>query len=501
MAMDTGSATSAAAASSDTDLASCSISFIPADTGAWFTERAKHIPMRLTTTERELLRNVRSVLRVTDYTSLADAPYPSAVKRTVAQCKQIAAICSGLVMCAEFEVGREVCRTASFSSAEVAAHLQRSLEVARRHKIMNPEKMRTEYGKLINLLQDSMRPEVQELLGISLFRDIRTVHKRLTALGCEAMLQDPLLPKATMEIFAEGKARHVVDREIKDKERAVEALVKKYADRDRGGKHAEDLRQCIYSIADNHSYLRGNRDSAIKMIALLQHFFRPDTYEDGFSLAIVDTEGGSRLTHDHRRQYYFVLQSLSLWREILHDMFRLWHYAELDLLEQDSPYVLTDTGQGMHRVQRAPRTSKAIHQIIVKTQRQVGEWIGSSVVHLGDKNVPSALHFIDKYNQVSRILNPIVITLGAIDELMKNPGLAGYVTSTFGSADQLRKTILADFFRHGFDGAGGDNFFEAGSCIDGRLTSAWNWCQQLPTKPFYRVFLLCGFVGFDGTFD
>lgn len=34
--------------------------------------------------------------------------------------------------------------------------------------------------------------------------------------------------------------------------------------------------------------------------------------------------------------------------------------------------------------------------------------------------------------------------------------------------------FLADFFRFAFDGSGADNFYDAGSCIDGRLTSAWN---------------------------
>lgn len=33
--------------------------------------------------------------------------------------------------------------------------------------------------------------------------------------------------------------------------------------------------------------------------------------------------------------------------------------------------------------------------------------------------------------------------------------------------DDLYKEILGDFFRHAFDGSGADNFFDAGSCIDG----------------------------------
>jgi hypothetical protein len=32
----------------------------------------------------------------------------------------------------------------------------------------------------------------------------------------------------------------------------------------------------------------------------------------------------------------------------------------------------------------------------------------------------------------------------------------------------------------------------------GRLTSAWNWCQKLDTKPFYPVFRMAGFASFDG---
>ena len=36
---------------------------------------------------------------------------------------------------------------------------------------------------------------------------------------------------------------------------------------------------------------------------------------------------------------------MTLWREMLHDMFKLWYLAEEDLLESDNSYRLCDTGQ------------------------------------------------------------------------------------------------------------------------------------------------------------
>ena len=59
------------------------------------------------------------------------------------------------------------------------------------------------------------------------------------------------------------------------------------------------------------------------------------------------------------------------------------------------------------------------------------------------------------------------------------PKILAFIENTYQSTDRLKKEILCDFFKHAFDGSGADNFFDAGSCIDGRLTSAWNWCHQV----------------------
>ena len=57
------------------------------------------------------------------------------------------------------------------------------------------------------------------------------------------------------------------------------------------------------------------------------------------------------------------------------------------------------TAQGLNRVQQAPGVSKTMAAILWRCQQRLGSWVGSSVVHLGDHNVPNALMFIDKYTQ------------------------------------------------------------------------------------------------------
>ena len=103
--------------------------------------------------------------------------------------------------------------------------------------------------------------------------------------------------------------------------------------------------------------------------------------------------------------------------------------------------------------------------------------------------------FIDKYTQIFHILLPICSCLQEIDQMGKHPDLHDLIETSFGGSETLKKDILVDFFRHAFDGSGADNYFDAGSCIDGRLTSAWNWCSKLEKKQYFPIFLLSGFTG------
>ncbi|CAE6410694.1 unnamed protein product [Rhizoctonia solani] len=493
------------------------------------SKRAKFIPLRLTLPERKLLRLLESALHVSEYTDRVDIlSYSSTrTKRAAAQIRELCSILSGLCLAADYKTGQELFEGRDFAANE--EWFARVFEIGRRHKVMNPDKMRETYGKLIYLLMDAQSNDVSELLGFSPVVPLVTVYSTLEAHGALGVLEDPRLEVATKEIIsppgATARVRAEVQRSIRAKERAVEALVNEYAgaeissrtlrsarraaqkeddsnglekqrsnenENDKQPISAELLRQCIYSISDNSAFLRVNRDPCEIMIEYLKKL--PRRVEQP-SLAIKNGRNGARLSHDHSKQYAYVLQSLTLWREILGDMFHLWTLAESDLLSTVSSYRLRDTGQGLNRVQHAPKTSREMHAILGRAQRDLGSWVGSSVIHMGDHNVPNALLFIDKYSQVYRILLPITNILSHISN---DPRVRDYAIREFGGVEEATRLVLVDFFRSAFDGSGADSYFDAGSCIDGRLTSAWNWCSLLEKKSYFPLFLLSGFVGFDG---
>lgn len=498
-----------------------------------FCERAKFVPMRLTYDERKYLRLIDATMHVSHYTDHMDTAQnvnANAARKLALQMKQLCAVLTGMQVSHNYEQGQQLLQSREFSTRK--AFFQTVLEIGRRYKILNPERMRDSYGKLMYFLQDSRKPDVRDLLEFDIVSGVRSVWDVLkrSPKGAE-LLEDPQLKTATMEIMSEGKSRSQVQREIKQKEAAIKHLSSKYCSvarrrkrhyggiystwsllrssyRDSDSEEGNDgdelsedvVEQCIYSLGDHSTYLRFNREPCDRLIYFLKEFFNPEDPgpEPMYSLAIEEGINGARLSHPHSRQYTFVLQSMTLWREVLDNMFQLWHMAEEDLLDDEQQYQLADTGQGYQRVQKSVRSVVAMQKILADVQRKVGGWVGSSIVHLGDHNVPNALMFIDKYIQVPRFLGPLVLTLDKIPELSRSTaGMKVYIES-FGGVRRLQKLILADFFRHAFDGSGADNFFDAGSCIDGRLTSAWNWCSSIESKPYFPVFLLTGFSGFDG---
>lgn len=124
--------------------------------GEWFVERAKYIPMRLTLGERKYLRLLEAALNVSEYTDKIDTIGfgLSKAKRIVHQIRELCAIMSGLVLSADYKQGQELFQDRDFAANE--DFYQQIFELGRRHKIMNPDKMRATYGKLMYLLQVSL---------------------------------------------------------------------------------------------------------------------------------------------------------------------------------------------------------------------------------------------------------------------------------------------------------------------------------------------------------
>jgi len=168
------------------------------------------------------------------------------------------------------------------------------------------------------ILQDSQL--VEDMLGFNCVAPLKTVYDQLESHSALDVLRDDRISIATKEILAEGRSRRDIQLDIRAKERAIETLSSKYARRGRGGIDQETIRQCLYSIGDHHAFLRMNRDPCDRVIACLKKYFDPESAgtHQTQSLAIRCGRGGARLSHDHSKQYSYVLQSLTLWREILH---------------------------------------------------------------------------------------------------------------------------------------------------------------------------------------
>jgi hypothetical protein len=578
------------------------------------------VPLRLSEAERALLKLLEGALKVSEYTDKVDVTslsssysyggygslsmmggFGSVSKKTQLMQDELRAFASlllGMNVVQNYKRGKLLVQ---HSIADNADFFKTIFEIGRRFKIMNPDKMRTTYGKLMHILQDAVTPN---MLDFDVIAPIKTVYSLLVKRrGARALLADPDLPRAIAALAEADPVLHAAA--IAEKQAARARLIARHtstlpwsvdtppkkakhdgdandtanaaaADADVDADAAavdideaapssssmissltrpifnlwssstasssssaqrdplagddshkqpltpDELSLILESLADAESHQASCYAPVADMLAFLEQTFDAETARDEESdLSIQAGRDGCKFSHTHNVQYQFVRQSLMLWCEIQRQMFRLWLAADADLLSPQG-YRLVNTGQGLNRVQPAPKVSSAMSEILGIVRQQVGRnWVGLSVVHLGDRDVPNALFFIDKYTQVPRILAPLARTVHAVERIALNPRTWHFVNfflldrkaprddaapseRTQPPTPELRehavavtrKRILRSFFRLGFNGDGDDG----GSCIDGRLTSAWNWCSKVESKIFFPIFQLSQFGGFDGAF-
>ncbi|RYG59075.1 DUF2009 domain-containing protein, partial [archaeon] len=222
-----------------------------------------------------------------------------------------------------------------------------------------------------------------------------TVYSFLKARDCADILSDPLWVQATHTPCAdEALSKRERKAAADSRQAAAEELVSKYAS---DKLSVEEIRRVIDSIGDNEAYLAFNVRPVERMIDILTSSFDPYSPLDPFSLQLRGgggikkafnsftsfygysssfMGGGAKLSHDHKTQYKFVLQSLTLWREIMANMPLLWIKADADMVSE--PYRLVDTGQGYQRLQSCPRVRNEMSDILSRVQAAVGSWVGLS---------------------------------------------------------------------------------------------------------------------------
>lgn len=459
---------------------------------------AAHIPLRLSPHERKIQRLMRGIILASCYTDKVDSLAALNSNRDHIVVKELSNALTGLIVGLDLQTAGKFLEEREFSPYCHA--IQTAIETSRRYKIMNPDLLRTDYVKFLYMAQDAVQIEsVVDMLGFSVVTPLMTVGRFCESKGIQDILKDSRLPLCITPVPFLAD-RDTLNRCLRCKDVTVDELAEESASQFHAS--VDNVTLAIRSLNDANSFSNDNVKTIEILLRLLKQFFSPNNCTSATNLAISEGHDGSRLTHSHSQQYAFVLQSLTLWKNICRNMYSLWSLAEEDILSPHEKYELRMTGQGLQRVQKAPKLFRAVQELLHQTKKEIGTWVGSEYIHLGDDQVPNAFHFIDKYGQVSRIIVPLLRTLDRIQILeTSDSALQAYLKEVWGGCQDAQCAILRDFFQHGFDGSGGDNMEDAGSCIDGRLTSAWNWCNTIRFKPFFPLFLLAGFSSFDGDMD
>ena len=321
---------------------------------------------------------------------------------------------------------------------DAIAAFKRLAEIARRYKIANPEARGAEYGKLLYTVQDFYLKVLgdddgeeddggekgegegggEQAAPLVSHVHITTIADRMAEHGVShELLSDPRIAVATTPVprlSCTSELNEALNRKMK----VVKQLAKKYAAQPHCSESKEHVKQVMYALDDRNVGVAQNAAPVATMIALLKKYFSPGKVDEcGLARCLAIHEGvdGSRLTHEHEKQYHYVLQSLTFWKHVLTDMSHLWVTMEGDMLQTE--YTLAHTGQGVNRIVHCPALYKEVQAVLEKAKQELGGWVGSSRIHMGDHQVPNGLHFIDKYTQIPSILQPILRTLSNLDAI------------------------------------------------------------------------------------
>merc|ERR1712137_498992 len=276
-----------------------------------FIEQIKTIPLRLTAEERKLLSLLEGALNISEYTDKVDVSRSMSGfnfgfwsfssfgrgrdddrKDQVIQreLNEVFSLVSGLFTATDFLRGKKLVAN-NFS--ENCEFFQTVFEVGRRFKIMNPDKMRDPYGKLMHLLQDAVKPSN---CSFEVITPIKTVYRLLKENECiplvekyykEFIIASDVIPDDCLDVhFAND-----------EKNRAKEFLQKIFV-ADSKILTEEQLELCISSVNDYHSYIKSNCYPVEVMLGHLKHYFDANAAETkAKSLEIRSGMGGSCLSH------------------------------------------------------------------------------------------------------------------------------------------------------------------------------------------------------------